>query len=133
MLYEKIKIQNSKLRHGEDECSSCAAARQKVWPKKMRKRPREIVSTSVESFLRKKSTNILSEPCITCEHNRECGQLKGTQQSISDMQEKLSKVKSQIKNTSEARRKIFSLEHELIQEQCKLKLVEDELNNPMNV
>merc|ERR1719399_137558 len=49
------------------------------------------------------------------------------------MREQVRKARSQVTNTDSVKRKIHGLEKELIKEQYKVKLLEEEMKNPMNV
>eukprot|EP00391_Amoebophrya_sp_Ameob2_P006425 CAMPEP_0178992684 /NCGR_PEP_ID=MMETSP0795-20121207/6257_1 /TAXON_ID=88552 /ORGANISM="Amoebophrya sp., Strain Ameob2" /LENGTH=835 /DNA_ID=CAMNT_0020684605 /DNA_START=199 /DNA_END=2703 /DNA_ORIENTATION=+ len=84
-LYEKLKVQQSKLLHGENEYKAV------------------------------------------------CDSVVTMQKQIDSLKDEVVKCRSQMSSTTNIKRQIHSLERELIHEQCKVKHLEEEMKNPMNV
>lgn len=55
------------------------------------------------------------------------------QKQIDSLKDEVVKCRSQMSSTTNIKRQIHSLERELIHEQCKVKHLEEEMKNPMNV
>ncbi len=83
--YEELKIQQSKLLHGENEYKAV------------------------------------------------CASVVELQKQIGVLKDEVQKTRSQMSSTHNVKRQIHALEKELIHEQCKVKYLEEELKNPMNV